>query len=86
MPGSPPEVHEGRKRTTTTTVANIKKIEGECMKLCEENAQVWTKLIEDLEMKVVEAKLREAQEHAQQVAERVATLPPVVCMSAILAQ
>jgi hypothetical protein len=38
MPGSPPEVHEGRKRMTTTTVANIKKIEGECMKLCEENA------------------------------------------------
>jgi hypothetical protein len=36
------------------------------MKLCEENAQVWTELIEDLEMKDVEAKLREAQEHAQQ--------------------
>jgi hypothetical protein len=86
MPGSPPEVREGRKRMTTTTVANIKKIEGECTKLCEENAQVWTELIEDPEMKVVEAKLREVQEHAQQAAERVATLPPVECMSSILAQ
>jgi hypothetical protein len=47
MPGSPSEVHEGRERMETTTVANIKKIEGECTKLYEENAQVWTKLIED---------------------------------------
>jgi hypothetical protein len=38
MPGTPPEVHEGRERMETTTVANIKKIEGECAKLCEENA------------------------------------------------
>jgi hypothetical protein len=38
MPGSPPEVREGKKRPTTTTVANIKNIEGECTKFCEENA------------------------------------------------
>jgi hypothetical protein len=37
IPGSPPEVCKGRMRTTTTTVSHIKKIEGECMKLCEEN-------------------------------------------------
>jgi hypothetical protein len=43
-------------------------------------------LIEYPEMKVVEAKLREAQEQAQQEAERVATLPPVVRMLAILDQ
>jgi uncharacterized protein YfcZ (UPF0381/DUF406 family) len=48
---------------------------------------VWTELIEDPEMKVIEAKLREAQEqvHNRQ-AERVATLPPVEHMSTILAQ
>jgi hypothetical protein len=47
---------------TTTTISNIKKIEGECAKLCEENVQVWKKLIEDLEMKVVEAKLGEVHD------------------------
>jgi hypothetical protein len=65
MAKSPLQVHRGKMRTTTTIVANIKKIEGECMKLCEENAQVWKELIEYLDMKVVEAKLREVQENAQ---------------------
>jgi hypothetical protein len=37
-------------------------------------------------MKVVEAKLREAQEQAQQASERVTTLPPVEHMTTILAQ
>jgi len=52
-------------RTATTTISHIKKTEGECAKLCKENAQVWTGLIEDPEMKVVEAKIREVQEQAQ---------------------
>jgi hypothetical protein len=38
---------------------------------------VWTELIEDPEMKVIEAKLREVKEHEQQVVERDATLPLV---------
>jgi hypothetical protein len=57
MLGSPPAVCKGRTRTTTTIVANIQKIEGECVKLCEENVQVWIELIEDMEMKVIESKL-----------------------------
>jgi hypothetical protein len=44
-----------------TTVSNIKRIEGECTKLCEESTQVWKKLVEDPEMKAIEAKLREVQ-------------------------
>jgi hypothetical protein len=68
-----------------TTVSNIKRIEGECTKLCEESAGL-DKLVEDPEMKAIEAKLREAQEHAQQASERVATLPPVERMTTILAQ
>jgi hypothetical protein len=47
MLGSLPEACEGRKRMETKTFSNIKKIEGECVKICDENAQVWTKLIED---------------------------------------
>jgi seryl-tRNA synthetase len=39
MPGTPPEVHKGRERMVTKTVSNIKRIEGECTKLCEESAQ-----------------------------------------------
>jgi hypothetical protein len=65
MPRFPPEVHEGREIMTTTTVVNIKNIEGEYTKLCEENAQVWTELIEDPNMKVVESKIRESQEQVQ---------------------
>jgi hypothetical protein len=37
MPGTPPEVHEGRERMATTSVSNIKRVEGECAKLCEES-------------------------------------------------
>jgi hypothetical protein len=41
--------------------------------------------VEDPEMKVVEAKLREAQEKSQQALERITTLPPAECMTTILA-
>jgi hypothetical protein len=61
MPRSPTEVCEGRKRTKTTTVSNIKKIEGEFMKLCEENTHVRKYLIEYTEMKLIEANLREVK-------------------------
>jgi hypothetical protein len=48
-------VHEGRERMTMKTISNIKKVEGECSKLCEESAHIWTEIIEDPEMKGVEA-------------------------------
>jgi hypothetical protein len=47
---------------------------------------MWTGLVEDLKMKAIEAKLREAQKHEQQVLEMVATLPPMVPITTILAQ
>jgi hypothetical protein len=50
----------GRERTTMTVIANIKKVEEECMKRYKESAQIWTDLVEDPEMKVMEEKLREA--------------------------
>jgi hypothetical protein len=40
-------------------VANIKKMEEECVKLCKENVQIWTDLVEDPQMKIVEEKIRE---------------------------
>jgi len=84
MPGLPPEVREGRERMTTTYVANIKKIDDECAKLCEENAEVWIELIEYPEMKIIEENLRDVQEQAQLVVERETTLPQVEHMLAIL--
>jgi hypothetical protein len=44
-PGTPPEEREGRERTMMTVIENIKKVEEECAKLCEESAckygQTW---------------------------------------------
>jgi len=62
MPGTQLEMRKGRERMETTIVAKIKKIEGECAKLSEENVHVWKKLIEDMEMKAIESKLIESQE------------------------
>jgi hypothetical protein len=52
-------VQEGRERMVMTVVTNIKKVEENCTKLCEESEKIWIELVEDLEMKVVEARLRE---------------------------
>jgi predicted nucleic acid-binding Zn-ribbon protein len=59
-PGTPPEEKAQRERTTMTSVASIKSLDEECTKLCEESTQIWTNLMEDPEMKVVEARLRDA--------------------------
>jgi hypothetical protein len=59
------KVREGRERMAMKTFTNIKKVEEECAKIYEESTQIWIDLVEDPEMKVVEAKLREAQEKAQ---------------------
>jgi hypothetical protein len=60
-------------------------VEEECTKLCEESTQIWKDLVEDPDMKVVEAKLREAHEKEQQYSEKITTLPPYECMKTILA-
>ena len=59
-----------------TTVANMKRVQEECANLCEESTQIWTELVDDPEMKAVEAHLREAQERAHQALEKMTTLPP----------
>jgi hypothetical protein len=52
--GKPPKGKEHRERTIITSVASIKSLDEECMKLCEEIMQLWKKLMEDPIMKVVE--------------------------------
>lgn len=75
--GTPPEEREGRERTTIIVVANIKKVEEECTKLCKESMKIWIDMVEYLEMKVLESKLREAREKAQKASESINTLPLV---------
>jgi hypothetical protein len=67
-----------------TSVASIKRLDEECVKLCEESMQIWTNMMEDPEMKVVEARLRDVQEKAQKALENISMLPPAECMMAIL--
>jgi hypothetical protein len=69
-----------------TAVENIKRLEEECAKLCEESAHIWTNLMDDLEMKVLEDKLINAQEKKQKALENISMLPPTECMTTILAQ
>jgi hypothetical protein len=68
-----------------TTVTYIKKVEEECVKLCEERTQIWADLVEYLEMKVVEAKLREAKEKAEKYLESINTLQLTERMKTLLA-
>jgi hypothetical protein len=58
-------VCKGRKIMETIIISKIKKIEGECTKHFEENTQVRTETIEDLEMNYVESKIREVQYQKQ---------------------
>jgi len=60
--GKPPKEKEQRERTTMTSIKIIKSLDEECASLCEESTQVWTKLIEDMNMKVVEERLRNAHD------------------------
>jgi len=61
----------------TLLVAKIKKFEDDCAILCEESAKVWEEIMEYLEMKVVEAKLREAQGWENEASKKASTLPLV---------
>jgi galactokinase/mevalonate kinase-like predicted kinase len=84
--GTPPEVKE---RMALATVANVNKVEEECDKISEESAQIWTDLVEDHEMKDVQAKLREAWEKTQQASEKITTcntLFPPICKNSYIGQ
>jgi hypothetical protein len=59
-PRTPPEEKEQREITAITLVESIKRLDEECVKLCEESVQIWTNLMEDMEMKDVEDILRDA--------------------------
>jgi hypothetical protein len=48
----------------TTSWKILRSLYEECTNLCEERMHIWTKLDEDPEMKVIEARLRDAQEKA----------------------
>jgi hypothetical protein len=84
--GTPPEEREGRERMTMTSCSQHQESGGRMHKTLRGKHKIWTDLVEDPEMKVVEEKLREAQEKAQKASESINTLPPVERMMTILAQ
>jgi hypothetical protein len=62
IPGTPPEEREKREKMVNTTVENIKSLEVECAKLCEESTKVWTRLTEDVELQEIGKKIQAAGE------------------------
>jgi hypothetical protein len=85
-PRTPYEEKEQRERIAMTSVESTNILEEECEKLCEESTQIWKNMMEDPKMKVVEARLRDAQENAQKASENISMLPTFECMVAILAR
>jgi hypothetical protein len=75
-PRTPPKEKEKRERITITSVEIIKSVDEECVKLCEESMHLWTTLTEDLTMKAVEERLRNAQDKAQKATWNISMLPP----------
>jgi hypothetical protein len=61
-PGTPPEEKEQRDKTTITSVASIKSLGEECVRLCEESTWIWTQLTVNPELKEIEERVRSAQE------------------------
>jgi hypothetical protein len=82
----PPEVCEGIMRMEMTTISKINKFEDECEFFFKESVKVWEELMGDLEMKVVEAKLREVQEHANEAVAKETTFTRVERLASILSQ
>jgi hypothetical protein len=60
IPGTPPEEREKREKMVNTTVENIKSLEVECAKLCEESTEFWTRLTEDVELQEIGQKIQDA--------------------------
>jgi hypothetical protein len=81
----PHEEKEQRERTSITSVTRIKTLDKECTKLYEEITELWKKLMKYLTMKVVEERLRNAQEKVQKATENINTLPPSEPIVTILA-
>jgi len=60
IPSMPPKEIQQREKTVVTTVESIKILEEECMKLYEERTQVWTQLLENAELQMLEQMLHTA--------------------------
>jgi hypothetical protein len=83
-PSTPLEEREKREKTSLMTVESIKSLDEECVKLYEESTQVWTQLLENAEIQVLEQRLQTMQEKAQKIKDTMNTLPPKERMTAII--
>jgi hypothetical protein len=62
IPGTPLEEREKMEKMMNTTVENIKSLETESSKLCEESTEVWSRLIEDVQLQEIGQKIQALQE------------------------
>jgi hypothetical protein len=57
-PSTPPEEREKWEKTTMTTVERIRSLDEEYAKLYEKRTQVWTQLLENVELQALEQRLK----------------------------
>jgi hypothetical protein len=69
VPRTPPEEREQRENLMHASFANIKILEQECTRMCDESIHIWTQLIMNPKLKEIEDKIRSTQEKAHQANE-----------------
>jgi hypothetical protein len=62
VPITPQEVHEQREKTVKSAVGRIRALSLECKQLSDRSAKMYECLIEDLELRKLEAQLHEAKQ------------------------
>jgi hypothetical protein len=58
------EVHDQREEIAKSAVGRIRALASECKQLSDHSAQTYEHLVEDLELRKLEAQLQEAQQQA----------------------
>jgi hypothetical protein len=61
IPSTPQEVHDQSKETAKNTLIRIRTLASECKQLSDRRVQTYVCLIEDLEIRMLEAQLQEVQ-------------------------
>jgi hypothetical protein len=64
IPSTPQEVHDQREETDKNTLIRIRSLTSDCKQLSDISTQTYERLVEDPELRKLEAQLQEAQQHA----------------------
>jgi hypothetical protein len=61
VPETPKEIRDQREETAYSAIGRLKYLALECKKLCNQSAQTYEKLTENLELQMLESQLQEAK-------------------------